>query len=164
MLTNPFLHWIDVIYSFILKIGSNLQSLFLLYMRITWGHQFIITGISKLRDIEATVAFFTKFGIPTPYFHAYEVGIVESVCGILILIGFASRLAALPLIFVMLTAFSTVHVDVFASLKFLQDPHILVLERPYPYLLTCLILFFFGPGRISIDAWVKRWVDNQPRY
>ena len=164
MLTNPFLHWIDVIYGFILKIGSNLQSLLLLYMRIVWGHQFIIKGIGKLRDIEETVMFFTKLGIPAPYFHAYEVGIVESACGILLFIGFASRLAALPLIFVMLTAFSTAHVDALANLKFLQDPHILVLERPYPYLITTFMVFIFGPGRVSMDAWIKRWVDNQPRY
>ncbi len=164
MLTNPFFHWIDVIYSFILKIGSNLQSLFLLFMRITWGHQFILAGVSKLKDIEGTVVFFTKLDIPAPYFHAYEVGIIESVCGILILIGFASRLAALPLVLVMFIAFTTAHMDTLANLKFLQDPHILVLERPYPYLITTLLVFIFGPGRISIDAWIKRWADNQPRY
>lgn len=164
MLTNPFLHWIDLIYSFILKIGSNLQSLFLLYMRLTWGHQFIITGVNKLKDIEGTVTFFIKLGIPAPYFHAYEVGIVESVCGILILVGFASRLAAIPLIIVMFTALSTAHLDALADLKFLADPHILVLERPYPYLITSLLVLIFGPGRIAIDAWIKRWVDNQPRY
>lgn len=164
MLTNPFFHWIDLIYSFIIKIGANLKSLFLLYMRVVWGHQFIITGISKLQDIEGTVLFFTKLSIPAPLFHAYEVGIIETVCGVLILIGFASRLAAVPLIFVMLVALGTAHADALADLRFFVDPHILVVERPYPYLITCLLVFIFGPGRISIDAWIKRWADNQPRY
>ena len=164
MLTNPFFHWIDVIYSFIQKFGSNLQSLFLFYMRVTWGHQFVMSGVTKLKDIEGTVELFTKFGIPAPYFHAYEVGIIESVCGILILIGFASRLAAIPLIFIMLTAFSTAHIDQLADLKFLKDPHVLSLMRPYPYTITAFMVFIFGPGRISIDAWIKRWVNNQPRY
>lgn len=164
MLTNPFLHWIDVIYSFILKIGSNLQSFFLLYMRITWGHQFLLTGVKKLRDIEGTAAFFTQLNIPAPVFHAYEVGIVEAVCGALILVGFASRLAALPLLIVLFTALMTAHADALANLKFIADPHILVIERPYPYLITALMVFIFGPGRVSIDGWIKRWVDNQPRY
>ncbi len=133
-------------------------------MRITWGHQFIITGIKKLQDIEGTAALFTKLNIPSPYFHAYEVGAVESICGILLLIGFASRIAVIPLIIVMLTALSTAHAAALANLKFVIDPHLLVIERPYPYLITSIVVFIFGPGRISIDAWLKRWVDNQPRY
>lgn len=164
MLTNPFFHSIDVIYSFILKIGSNLQSLLLLYMRLVWGHQFILTGVDKLKDIAGTAAFFTKLGIPAPIFHAYSIGIIESVCGILVLIGFASRLAAIPLIIVLVTAFGLAHTDALANLKFLADPHILVIEKPYPFLMMTLLVFIFGPGRVSLDAWIKRWADNQPRY
>jgi uncharacterized membrane protein YphA (DoxX/SURF4 family) len=39
-----------------------------------------------------------------------------------------------------------------------------VSQNPYPFLITTLLVFIFGPGRISLDAWIKRWVSHQPRY
>ncbi len=164
MLADPFLRWADKIYSFFIKIGSNLQSLFLLYMRVTWGHQLLLTGVDKLKDIAGTAQMFKEIGIPSPVFHAYEVGLIEAVGGILLVIGFASRIAALPIIFVMLTALSTVHAEQIGNLKFLIDPYLLVMQEPFPFLFTALLVFIFGPGRVSLDAWLKRWVDHQPKY
>lgn len=164
MLVNPLLRWIDKFYRFILGIGCNLQSLFLLYMRVTWGHQFFLAGIDKLKDIPGTVEMFTKLNIPSPVFHAYQVGILEAVGGILLIIGLASRLITIPLIILLLTALSTAHGEYLAKFRFILDPHILVIQEPYPFLITVLIVFIFGPGRISFDAWIKRWADQQPKY
>lgn len=164
MLSNPFLYWVDKLYSFFVKIGSNLQSLFLLFMRITWGHQLLLTGVDKLKDIPGTVELFTKLNIPSPLFHAYEAGILESVGGILLIIGFASRLISIPLILLMLSALSIAHAEHLANFRFITDPHILVMQEPYPFLITALLVFIFGPGRISLDAWIKRWVSHQPKY
>ncbi len=164
MLENPFLRWIHRIYGFFVKIGSNLQSFLLLYMRLTWGHQLFLIGINKLKDIEGTVQFFTKLNIPSPLFHAYEVGIIEAVGGILLFIGLASRLISIPLIIVMITALSTAHADYLANFRFVIEPHVLVVQHPYPFLITAWMVFVFGPGRVSLDAWIKRWVDRQPRY
>ncbi|MGB7978302.1 MAG: DoxX family protein [Chlamydiales bacterium] len=164
MLSNPFLYWVDKIYGFFIKIGSNLQSLFLLYMRITWGHQLFLAGLHKLNDIPGTVLFFTKLGIPSPLFHAYEVGILETVGALSIFFGLASRLFSIPVIFVMLTALSTAHGETLGNFKFLSEPYLLVIQEPYPVLVTALMVLMFGPGRISIDAWLKRWVSHQPKY
>lgn len=164
MLENRFLYWMDKIYGFIVKIGSNIQSLFLLYMRLTWGHQFLLIGVEKLKDISKTVEFFDKLGIPYSYFHAHSVAFFETVGGILLMIGFASRLASIPLIIILLTALSTAHSHVLTNFKFILDPKSLVGENPYPFLITTLMVFCFGPGRIAIDAWIKRWVDHQPKY
>lgn len=164
MFTNAWLHWLDRIYSFFIKIGSNLQSLFLLYLRITWGHQLFLTGVDKLKNIDATIEFFTKLNIPSPVFHAYEIGIIEAVCGILLFIGFLSRLAAIPLTIIMVTALFTAHAEYLANFRFVTEPLILVIQEPYPFLMMGLLIFCFGPGRVSIDAWIKRWVDKQPRY
>ncbi len=164
MLRSPFLHWIDILYSFIIKIGSNLQSLFLLYMRVVWGHQFFITGLGKLENIQKVVDFFTSLNIPFPLFNAYLVGTIEMVGGFLLFIGFASRLTAIPLIIIMLTALSTAHVPEISNFRFLLEPLSLVKQTPYPFLITCILVFVFGPGRVSIDAWLKRWVERQPRY
>ena len=164
MLASPFLYWIDKIYSSLVKISSNLQSFFLLYMRITWGHQLFLAGIDKLKDIEGTARFFMQLKISFPVFHAYEVGILEAAGGTLLLIGLASRLIALPLAIVMLVALTTAHGEYLANFRFVTDPHILVIQQPYPFLITALIVLVFGPGRISLDAWIKRWIDKQLRY
>ena len=164
MLTDPLLRWIDRIYGFFVKIGSNIQSFFILYLRITWGHQLFLIGVDKLRNIDALVQLFTKLHIPAPLFHAYEVGILEAVGGILLFIGFASRMITIPLIILMLTALSTAHAENLANFRFVTNPQTLVIQQPYPFLITALVVFVFGPGRISIDAWIKRWIDKQPRY
>ena len=164
MLQSRLLFWLDKIYGFFIKIGSNLQSLFLLYMRATWGHQFFLAGLDKFKEIPKTIESFAGLGIPHPEFHAYTVSFFESVGGILLVVGFASRLISIPLIFIMITALSTAHAEGLASFKWILDPKSLVLQDPYPFLITALVVLIFGPGRISLDAWIKRWVDHQPKY
>lgn len=164
MLANPFLRWVERIYRLFIKVGSNLQSLFLLYMRLTWGHQLFFAGLHKLSNIAGTTQLFAKLDIPAPLFHAYEVGLLEVIGGIFLFVGFASRLIAVPLIILMLTALSTAHAEYLANLRFVTDPLILVIQQPYPFLITSVLVFIFGPGRISVDAWLKRWIDKQPRY
>jgi len=164
MLTNRFLHYIDKFYSFFIMVGSNLQSLFLLYMRVTWGHQFFVTGLGKFGHIDKVIDFFTTLGFRHPAFFSYSVAAIETICGFLLFIGFASRIAAIPLIIVMLGALSTAHAPNISNFRFLTEPLALVKQEPYPFLITAALVFIFGPGRVSVDAWIKRWVDRQPRY
>jgi putative oxidoreductase len=164
MLENPFLRLLETLYNPLVKIGSNLQSFFLLYMRLVWGHHLFIFGTDKLKNMQDTIQFFTDLELSSPFFHAYEVALVEAVCGILIFIGLASRLASIPVIIVMLTALVTAHSEYIGDLEFLKDPHMLVIQEPYPYLVLGLLIFIFGPGKISIDGWIKRWANKQPRY
>jgi putative oxidoreductase len=133
-------------------------------MRIVWGHQLILSGIGKLSNIAGTIQFFTELGIPSPTFHAYEVGIIELICGFCLFIGFASRVAAIPVILIMLTALSTAHAENLGGFNFIFNPYLLVNQQPYPILFTALLALIFGPGRISIDAWLKRWMSHQPKY
>lgn len=149
-------------YSLFIRCGSNLQSLFLLYMRLTWGHQFFLFGLQKLGDIDKTAAFFQSLHIPSPLFHAYFVGGVECVGGFLLVIGLASRLIALPLTVILLVALNTAHAQDISNLHFFFEPLLLVKQPPYPFLITTLLMFIFGPGRISFDGWLKRWAQKQP--
>src|SRR5438874_2225820 len=106
MFKYSLLNWITSFYNFFRKIGNNLQTLFILYMRVTWGHQFFILGLSKLGSIEPISQFFSSLAIPAPTFSAYLVAIMEAVCGFMLFIGFGSRIAAVPLIIIMLVALS----------------------------------------------------------
>lgn len=164
MYTNDTLQRLATIYGWIISSGSNLQSLLLLWLRLTWGHQFILAGLAKLSDIEQTTKYFTSLSIVYPEFLAYVVGSSELFFGGLLFIGLASRLASIPLITIMIVALGTAHAAMLANFQFITDPSRLVGEAPYPFLITALLIFIFGPGRISIDALIHRWVSKQPTY
>lgn len=160
MFKNSLLNWIAKIYCVFIKAGSNLQSLFLFYMRMTWGHQFFLSGLNKFNAIEQVTQFFHALTLPLPAFNAYLVAMTEIVCGLMLFVGFGSRLAAIPLIIAMLVALSTAHSANISEFRFLLQPLSLVREAPYPFLITALLVFIFGPGKISIDAWIKRWAEK----
>ena len=164
MFENRFLNGIDKIYGLLIKVGNNLQSLFLLYMRVIWGHQLFLSGFNKFGHIDQVGQFFASIHIGFPLFSAYLVAIFEVLCGICIFFGFASRLMAIPMAIMMLTALSTAHASALANFKFIFEPTVLVREAPYPFLLTAFIVFIFGPGRISIDAWIKRSNQKWPKF
>ena len=74
-------------------------------IRLVVGGVFLSEGIQKfLYPAENGAGRFAKIGIPSPDVMGPFVGVVEIVCGALILIGFMTRLAAIPLIINMLVA------------------------------------------------------------
>lgn len=164
MYINPTLRFFERVYHFLLSFGGNLQSIFLFWMRLTWGREFYLSGMGKLQAIEKTTIFFTSLNIPKPLFHAYLVGGIEAIGGFLLIIGFASRLISIPLALIMFAAFSVAHSQVFIDFHFVKEPLSLVAEAPYPFLITSLLVLLFGPGRISVDAFIKRWAERQPKF
>lgn len=74
-------------------------------IRLIVGGVFLSEGIQKfLYPAENGAGRFAKIGIPASDVMGPFVGVVEIVCGALILIGFLTRLAAIPLIINMLVA------------------------------------------------------------
>ena len=164
MFVNPILQRLVTMYGWVLSLGSNIQSLFLLWMRLTWGHQFMLAGFSKLSNLDETTTFFTSLNIAYAQFNVYLVGYTELIGGALLILGLASRLVSIPLILIMLTALNTAHAHIFNHFEFITHPSRLVNEAPYAFLITTIMILAFGPGRVSIDAWIKRWVTKQPTY
>jgi uncharacterized membrane protein YphA (DoxX/SURF4 family) len=79
------------------------RSVFLI--RLVVGGVFLSEGIQKfLYSAENGAGRFAKIGIPSPEVMGPFVGVVEIVCGALILVGLLTRLAAIPLIIDMLVA------------------------------------------------------------
>lgn len=136
-------------YFFIRTIGKSFQSILLLAMRIYWGGSLVLTGWGKLHNISAVSDYFASLSIPFPLFNAYLIGTIECVCGFCLLIGLASRLVSIPLICVLLGALLTANRD--AVINAWNDPQNLIVQLPFNYLLTALIVFAFGPGKVSID-------------
>ena len=154
MFANPFLESLSRFYSWIIRMGSGLQSVFLFFLRIIWGQQFFMIGLGKIIHHQEVALYFTSVGLPNAAFHTYLIGFLELIGGSLLVVGFASRLASLPLIFIMFGALIAQHV--FNGFHFIENPFLLAHSGPFPFLLTALIVFIFGPGRVSIDAWIKR--------
>lgn len=131
-----------------------LQSPLLLLMRLYWGIGFLMAGKGKLFNIERTAGFFADLGIPLAKASAVLVGSVESLGGLLLILGLMSRLAAMPLTFVMIVAFATAHRD--SVLVLFQNPSAALKEDPFLFLLACVIIIAFGPGKFAIDTLLKK--------
>lgn len=141
-------------YQKLIDTGVVFQSLLLLAMRLYWGKAFFLSGWSKMHSIDKVTLFFENLHIPFPALNAYLVGSMECAGGLCLLIGLASRLVSIPLAITMLVALFTAHHDSFVH--FWTDFDSFSQEAPFLYLLTSLIVFAFGPGKISIDALLKR--------
>ena len=81
-------------------------------------------------------------------------GTTETVCGLLLCIGVASRLISIPLIFTMVIAYLTAESD--ALHAFFSDPDKFVSAAPFQFMFAALIVLIFGPGAISIDHLLQK--------
>jgi putative oxidoreductase len=137
-------------YTLLTGASTQLQSPFLLAVRLYWGWQFMQTGWGKLSNLEKVTGFFTKLGIPAPAFNAAFVSGLEFVGGILLILGLGSRLIALPMVINMMVAYVTA--DREALFSFLSNPDKFTAAAPYTFLFASLLVLIFGPGRFSADA------------
>ncbi len=76
-------------------------------IRIAVGLIFFTQGVLKYIDPSMGVNRFAKIGFSHPALTAHFVGAFEMVCGMLILVGLATRIAAIPLLIVICTAIAT---------------------------------------------------------
>lgn len=130
------------------------QSSLLLLLRLVWGVQFAQTGWGKLHNISGVTDFFTELGIPLPHLNAIIAGATECFGGALLALGVASRFVSVPLIFTMIVAYLTA--DKEAVQAVFTDFDQFTKAAPFPFLFACLVIFAFGPGRVSVDQWITR--------
>jgi putative oxidoreductase len=121
-----------------------------LVARITLGVLFMSTGWGKVHSLDKVTAFFTDLGIPAPGLNAHVVSFVELIGGMLLLVGLASRLAALPLIASMAVAILTAQRE---QVHGLPDLFGLV---EWTYLALLVWVAVAGPGKVSLDHLLSR--------
>lgn len=151
-------------YGLLIRGASNLQSAFLLAVRICWGWQFFQSGWGKLKNLDGVTEFFTTLGIPMPHLNAILAASVECFGGLFLLLGLASRLTAIPLIFTMIVAYATAEDDLWKTLHSEPFDEFLTAffkATPYTFLFASLIILIFGPGKASLDQligylWAKK--------
>ncbi len=138
---------------------DGVKHVFLLILRLYFGAAFLSAGLGKLLNPEATAEFFAGWGIPLPLLNAFLAGTTETVGGLCLLLGVASRLITLPLIGTMLVAYATAHPDNFYA--FWGNTALFFKAPPFPYLFTSIVVLLFGPGLFSLDAVLKWYLDRQ---
>lgn len=132
------------------RIGGFLQNPLLLAIRLYWGCQFFLTGRGKLLHLDRTASFFASLNIPAPKLNAILASCTECSCGLLLLLGLFSRFASPALITVMCVAYATADSEALHSI--FTNPDKFLSADPFLFLLAALIVFVFGPGKISLDA------------
>lgn len=120
------------------EIGTVLLRLFLAFVLIygTQDNVFSRERMLEFRD------FLAQNGFPWPLASAYLSAYAQFACGILILVGYMTRSAALVMVVNFLVALGMVHV----GLPFNAN------IAPLAMLFGSLFLFFHGPGPFALDG------------
>lgn len=129
--------------------GSNSTqlSIALLIIRLAIGSFMLTHGVGKLMMLlaDGPVQFADPIGIGMTLSLVMAV-FAEFVCSILIILGFGTRLATLPLLFTMFVAVTVVHA---------ADPFA-VKELAALYGVVYLTLTITGAGKYSLDYYIGR--------
>jgi putative oxidoreductase len=139
----------------VLSLVAKLAFIAPLLLRVTLGAVFVKTGYDKLSNLGQVTEFFASLGIPMPGFNAALASTTEFVGGILLLIGLATRLAALPMAFTMLIAILT------AKRSEIEGITSLLGFEEWSYLVMFLVLALIGAGPLSLDALIARRLDRK---
>jgi putative oxidoreductase len=148
------------VYTSIIRGGNALQHPLLLAIRLTWGWQFFITGKGKLLNQEHVAQYFASLGIPFPALNAWFVSGLECFGGLLLLAGLGSRAIALLLSIDMIVAYLSVAEDRAKVFHVFQNPDPFFQADPFLFLYASLIVLAFGPGLISVDALIARFLKR----
>lgn len=128
---------------------------------------FFPEGLQKLLFPEVLGAGrFAKIGIPYPDLMGPLVGGVETLCGLLIILGLWTRLATIPLLIVMVVAVVSTKVPILIGHDFGSFHLVESIKRvgfwsaqhearnDLTMILGLLFLLIVGAGRWSLDAWI----------
>ncbi len=127
-----------------------------LFARIVVGWVFLWTGWAKLNNLPQMIQNFREWGIPWPEIMTPFASGVEFFGGLLLLVGLFTRLAATPLVIVMIVAIVSAKLDQVNSLETLLGFE----EVAYMALFGWLAVA--GPGPVSLDALLQRLYSREP--
>jgi putative oxidoreductase len=113
---------------------------------------FVFSGAAKLVDLTGTAGHIQAKGLPAPSVLAVAAAAVEIVGGLMIIVGWKTRLAA-----IVLAAFTAVAATVFHDFWTLsgreQINQMLHAFKNVSMIGGLLILYAAGPGPLSIERW-----------
>jgi putative oxidoreductase len=144
------------------RVTGKLSSIAPLATRIVIGLAFFQAGTGKFRNFENVIGFFDSLGIPFPAFNAGLVASMETVGGVMLIFGLFTRFFASGLSITMVVALLTADTaDFLASwggASQLSPTDV----TPFTFLLFLLWLVFYGAGKLSLDALMRRFLLSEP--
>jgi putative oxidoreductase len=140
----------------VLRVAASLRWLPPTVARLTLGWVFLQSGWGKLHNLPKVIQFFGSLGIPAPQIQAPMAAFFEFACGVLLLLGLATRVASLPVIVIMTVAIVTAKKGDIHELSDLFE------VSEYLYICLALWLGAYGAGPISLDAVIARRMDARP--
>jgi putative oxidoreductase len=115
-------------------------------LRLIFGGLFIFHGYQKIENYDMILKMFPDYFGLGPGFSFNMVIFAEFVCGILIVLGLLTRLAALPILITMIVAYFVAH----------KKDDFTVKELPFLFMLLSLVVFILGSGKYSVDRLIFR--------
>ena len=113
--------------------------------RILISVLFLIAAYLKFKSLGGTTGYFTKLGVPAPSLVAPVIATFELAVGVLLLVGFHTRCAALA------TAVFVVIAALLAHTNVADGNQLNHLLKNLAIAGGCLALFVSGPGAWSLD-------------
>jgi putative oxidoreductase len=125
-----------------------------LLTRLVVGWGFHVTGHGKLQNLGKVTGFFSDLGIPFPGANAAFIASLEFVGGLCLILGLGTRIFAFLLSCTMVVALLTADKPTFIE-KF---PDSLTDVTSFTYLLFLIWLVLYGPGPVSLDRFLSKWL------
>jgi putative oxidoreductase len=146
------------------RVACHLTWLGPLFARITVGYVFLLSGWGKLNNLPQITENFISWGIPFPHFFTPLTSGIELFGGLFLLLGLLTRISAGALGVTMIVAIKAAKWDEVSGQSGLGDAlETLLGFDEFEYLALFLWLAIAGPGPISLDAPISRWLARQPK-
>ena len=142
-------------YSNLIRLLRTLDWFPPLIARLVTGTIFLESGWGKLHNIEKVVGYFTSLGLPAPLFQAHLVAYTEFLGGAFLILGLATRFAAIPLSITMIVALLTAKRSDISSISDLFS------LSEFLYILLFIYLIIEGAGKISLDRIFLRKLEKK---
>ena len=123
--------------------------------RVFIGWRFLVNGWAKLMNMAGFTAYLTSLKVPSPSLLAWPSMVSELLIGIALILGLATRYASLYTFIYLLIATALAH-------RYWEYPQAQQLNQYNHFLKNvammggALLLYVTGPGRFSMDRWLRR--------
>lgn len=145
-----------------LGVTTKLSFLAPLLTRVTVGYALLLTGRGKLANLDNFTQFMRDLGVPFAAQQAPFVAGLEFVGGICLILGLLTRVMSTALLGTMVVAILTAEKATFLK-SWLPSGDVGPLDiAPYVFFLLLLWLVLVGPGPVSLDKFLSRWVGVEP--
>ena len=142
------------LYTRYVSVLNKLKDFPLLFLRLILAYGFYEPAKNKWADINAIAEWFQGMGIFAPKLNAYLAATTEMAGVFMLALGIGTRFISFPLIVTMLVAIKTVHWE--NGFPAGDNGY----EIPLYYILMLLTLLCFGSGKISLDHFVKKYLNK----